>query len=378
MANRSHWKRVVGMAGTRVILVVPTWGQRCGVAEYARGLAEALRGRCDVLVARSPAEAVATAVSGRPCVVHFQYHYVLYDIRELTAALQALRKLAGCARVATLHEFNPGLPRPNTVIIENFQAIVVHSALTSRMLTAVGADPRRVSTIPIGCPPPAPPVREETRASLAIGPSPAVGYSGFALPHKGIVELAEAVQAVRRSYPGLRCFMFAPNAPYESSRLFLRTIAGEFNRRGLWDGVILRSEFVEEHQLVSLLAAMDINVLPYKSRHFCGSSSSFAVMMSAGRPTIVTDVPAFSGVTSEALKIPDSSCESISRAITTLLADPDLRERLSVAASRYAVSNSRERSASLHITIYERALASCLREDEPLPSGVGLSGRKTL
>ncbi|MGE5585518.1 MAG: glycosyltransferase family 4 protein [Bacillota bacterium] len=350
----------LGRATCRVLMVVPSWGKRCGISNYARALVEGLEtcgAQATVVASASPGTLLPpTRSADRVDIVHFQYEFVLYDIDGLSSTVALLRD-AGVAVAATAHDFAPGMARHNGFVARAFSRLIVHSNEARAAYCRAGADPARVVVIPMGCSRYSPGGNAgdgspgldadsgagaggpgdygesgasdaQTRAQLGIGAGPAVGFFGFCLPHKGMIELAMAVQEVRRAHPTLKCFMISSVAPYASSRAFAARLRETLDRLRLSDAVTLVDDYLTEREAVRLLHAMDVNVLPYRDHGLIGTSAAARTVMAAERPMIVTDVPFFSDLGPEVYKIPSQDPGEIAKALRRLLGDPALRGEL--------------------------------------------------
>ncbi|MEW6104829.1 MAG: glycosyltransferase [Bacillota bacterium] len=361
----------------RVLMVVPSWGKPCGISDYARALVEHLgdcgveatvvpSGSGEVLLplfrslgcngddgsAQRPSRDLSqnAADTGRIDIVHFQYEFVLYDINELSSAVAVLHG-GGVPVVATAHDFAPGLIRHNGLVARAFSRLIVHSHEARAAYCGVGADPARVAVIPMGC----------NTYSFGgevpdVGARPAVGFFGFCLPHKGMIELAMAVQEVRRTYPGLKCFMLSSVAPYHSSRTFAARLKETLARLELSDAVRLIDGYLPELEAVRLLHAMDVNVLPYHDHGLIGTSAAARTVMAARRPMIVTDVPFFSDLGPEVYKIPSADPGEIAKALRRLLGDPALRAGLTRRMDEFLRRNDWSSVALKHAGLYRQIL----------------------
>ncbi|MGE5588805.1 MAG: glycosyltransferase family 4 protein [Clostridia bacterium] len=361
----------------RVLMVVPSWGRPCGISEYARALAEYLGHwgvEATVVTSASP-EAILPLLGGSRSrmrggnaedkprdmhertqdttgtdIVHFQYEFVLYDIAELSSTVAALRG-AGVPVVATAHDFAPGFTRSNEFVARAFSHLIVHSHEARAEYCRVGADPARTTVIPMGC-------RNYSFDCEApsVGARPAVGFFGFCLPHKGIVELAMAVREVRRTYPGLKCFVLSSIAPYHSSRTFAARLEETLARLGVSDDVTLIGDYLPEPEAVTILHAMDVNVLPYRDHGLIGTSAAARTVMAAQKPMIVTDVPFFSDLGAEVYKIPSAHPDEIAKGLRRLLGDPALCAELVRRMDDFLRRNHWSGIALKHAELYERIL----------------------
>ncbi|NPV53568.1 MAG: glycosyltransferase [Firmicutes bacterium] len=343
----------------RVGMVVPSLGKRCGISEYSRALAGELEnlGGYVRLIPSCGVEAATRIIEQELTLAHFQFEYVLYDIGLLAKTVERLAQ-AGVSAVATMHDFTPGLVNYNRFIIQGFPDIIVHSQQLARelLMRLTSRDGERVHVIPMGCPSYKLKDEQDVRAALGLGPGPAIGFFGFMLPQKGIIELAMAFKELRRDFPEMQCFIFSSLAPYTSSKRYLAEVESEFTRLGLWEGVILRKEYLPEEEVVQLLHAMDINILPYYDRGFIGTSAAVRTLMAARKPVIATDVPFFSDLDGEIYKIRDPDPGNIVRAVKLLLGDRTLRDRLVSQAGEYVERNSWPNIARRHLKLYDSIL----------------------
>lgn len=353
-----------------VVMVVPTLGKRCGISDYSRSLARELtRLGLDVkLVPFEPAglywegQGAPSGQALRPgTIAHFQYQYVLYDIEELRLVLGRLRR-AGIPFVATVHEFSPAYQEYNRFLLGEFDGIIVHSALMRDLIcgTCLGCSGSpemhgrpRVKMVPMGCEVVPGVSREAARAHLGIAPGEfALGFFGFMLPHKGIPNLIKAFVMLKERYPRLKCFIFAPEAPYVSSRNYGAVVASEIERLGLGPRLSLVRDYLPDAVVVKNLSAMDVVVLPYEDRGVIGVSSAMRTVMSAGCPAVVTDTPFFHDLSAEVVKIKTGSPGDIAIAVSRILDNRGLREDLARKVAEFVARNSWARSAEKHLGFY--------------------------
>lgn len=337
----------------RIALVVPSWGRACGVAEYSRNLAQGLRQLgcpVDAVHAQGIEPARLAAEKGHR-VVHFQHEYSLWDPRVLRR--QALELLRGGVRtVATVHALADA-PDHGAVFQECFNALVVHSEEMRRLLAERhGIAARRVHHIPMGVGNPPLPDRAEVRARLGLGGSAAIGFTGFFYPQKGIVELGSAVGILRREFPGLRCYLFANVAGNEGSRRYFERVRAEFDARGLWDAITLRTGYLGEEELAAQLHAMDVIVLPYSEYPSRQVSAAVRTAMAADRPVVTTRAFPFSDLDDEVYKIAGNAPEEIAEGVRAVLRSREIQERLLAAVRRHRERHSWPRVAARHLALY--------------------------
>jgi len=323
-------RRSTDSPGRRICMVVPSWGKRCGISDYSRSLQDRLgpEGVVAQVLPSGSSEALRESFDRHAFdLVHFQYEYVLYDTAELVSAVDHLRFI-GIPAIVTAHDFAAGFARQNKVIATAFSRVIVHSSQAKEAYHRAGAALGRVVVIPMGCTRYLLEDEATVRHRLGVGPGPAVGFFGFMLPHKGIIELALAARALRDTYPTLKCYVFSSAAPYASSRAYECKVHEAVAQLGLREAVALNQDYLPEAEIASLLHAMDVNVLPYRDHGFIGTSAAARTVMAARKPMIVTDVPFFSDLGPEVYKIPSRDPSELAAAIRRLLEDDVLRKKL--------------------------------------------------
>ncbi len=339
-------------AARAVGMVVPSWGRRCGVAEYARNLAGALR-----------AAGTRVEVAGGPCrhlddwaawqgvdVVHLQCEYGLWEapvLREETAAL--LRK--GRRVIVTLHSAGPH-PH-NAILAASCQKIIVLSEPMRGAALELGYPPERLTVVPMGVSTTASDGRPRNRDRLLLpDDSFTVASCGFFYPQKEYLDLVRAVRLVGQARPA-RAVLYAPVADNPLSRevhdLFCAAVAAE----GLGPWVSVVTDYLAEGELIRRLAATDVIVFPYSEIPARQTSAAVRLGLAAGRPVVVSDVFAFADLGEEVLKVPGTDGETLAGALLSLAANPRLRAGLSDAARAYARRHTWTMVATRHAEIYE-------------------------
>ncbi len=337
----------------RLGLAVSSWGGRCGVAETSRSLAVALKrlGERVTVLPALPRRAAEQALGLGLDLVHFQYEYNLCDAAELADAVAALGR-HGVAAAVTVHAWDPSARYANAILRERLPRLIVTLPAVRDAMAGAGFDPGRLAVIPLGVPRHPLPPRSEARAALGLGGEPAVGFFGFFHRHKGLGNLALAARLLRGRFPGLRCFLFAGAAPNEGSRAAREEFHAFCSAHGLWDAVTVRDGFPPEAEVVRWLHAMDVNVLPYAELPGLQASAAVRTLLAARRPTVVTATSHFSDLGDEVKRIGDNAPDRIAAAVTEVLENQELAERLVERAAAAAAHLSWDRVAEAHRAYY--------------------------
>lgn len=342
--------------------LITTWNSVCGVAEYSRALAGALRARGHSVVILSshpvnpvPGESdgdavyrffhtgwhrergaeadVALRAAARHAldVLHLQYQNFIYPA-EFLPVLRRLSSLAPL--VATFHDAGVpgGFPR------ERVAAAVVHTPLTARLIGWPGA-----AVIPIGIHDvPAPPLHR-VRARLGIASRHILCSVG--LGRTDVSPVLAAVRGLLPRYPDLLYVVLGPEGYAES----VRKAAHEC---GLERHVLAHGGFFPLQTLFEWMHAADMTVFYFPETGVEGvSSSSCRLGIAARRPVIATDVGWTRDLPGE-LKVPYGDPQALRERIIRIFEDPGFREALLGRQEWLIRETSWARSAEAHEKVY--------------------------
>jgi glycosyltransferase involved in cell wall biosynthesis len=191
---------------------------------------------------------------------------------------------------------------------------------------------------------------EGVRRTLGVGPAPVIGCVARLAAGRGHELLIEAFRQVRADQPGARLVLVGKGEARPA-------LEGLVSRLGL-DGQVLFAGY-RDADLPAWLDAMDVFALLG-----AGSDESCRAVleaMAAGRPVVARNVGALAETVVDGrtgLLVGDDRPESVARALTRLLADPDRARRMGAAGRARALEDFSEgRHAEHALTIYRAALA---------------------
>jgi glycogen(starch) synthase len=162
--------------------------------------------------------------------------------------------------------------------------------------------------------------------------APVVAFSGRLESRKGVHILAEAMDGVWQRFPDARLVLMGEDRTFEGAPMseHLRRIAGERQDRL---HVLGRQP---PERLFPAIAAADVVVLPSLWENFALAGLE---IMALGKPLIVSDAGGFPEMVrdeQDGLLFPPGDARRLGAAITRLLEDEPLRERLGQSAERRA------------------------------------------
>jgi len=320
----------------RVLKTIAPLTQRPGGVRpaFAAGLArkvEALVDACRVAV---------LARRLRPDVVH------LHCTNPISLAYLTLLRWLGVPVVSTAHVVTPHerMPLQGAVsgrIHRMSDLVIAHSEFDrNRLLEDFAVDPERVAVIPHGeygffDPGGEAPGRAEARRGLGLGPEDEVAlFFGYIREYKGLDLLLEAWPAVADARPAAR--LLVAGDPVRLAPLRRRELETWATRLG----AVHRFEYIPFSDVSRYFRAADVLVMPY--RHISQSGVLF-LALSLGVPVVATRVGGLSEVLRDghsALLVPPESPAALGEALTRVLGDPELRERLARGGRRVADEHS--------------------------------------
>ena len=175
-------------------------------------------------------------------------------------------------------------------------------------------------------------------------------FVGNLLPAKGVLELLEATRRLLASDgPRVRLLLVGPNYMQKEIRRFV-------DGAGIADSVEVVGP-VPHSSVKHWMSFCDIFILP---SHFEGVPTVLFEALYLGKPSVFTRVGGIPNVIteSEAMLIEPRSVDTIVKAVSVLLADPDLRARLASNGQRLiAREYTWQRNAQRMVQVYERVLA---------------------
>lgn len=304
------------------VVMVTTWAESCGIAQYSEHIAQALSQTgarlevsvlapyCNVNSAMIPDNIAWQPVwqkgcvpdlahgsgdlTGRDSVIWLQHHFAFYPLDD-TLEMQArvLRERGHCVYI-TLHitqpltDFDAARRRCAAAALSAFDRVFVHTLSDLNHLKRLGVvdNVTRMHQGVLTC---APFPECSSRTEVAAGEGPVIGSFGFLLPHKGIEMLIEAFATLCQSgeLPGsARLKLMTTVRDETGAREELARCEALIKKRHLESRVDWHTEFQPLERMQQQLAECDVVVLPYQ---YTQESSSAAVRTAvAACPNILT------------------------------------------------------------------------------------------
>lgn len=141
---------------------------------------------------------------------------------------------------------------------------------------------------------------------------------GFALPHKGLPQLVEAVSMLVAKGADVELRMVNAEYPVGESKALIEDIRRKISTEKLDARISLLTDYLTDDESLRLLANADLVVFPYQGT---GESSSAAVRygLASNRPVAVTPISIFDDVGGAVHRLPGVRSEDLAAGIKTIM-----------------------------------------------------------
>ncbi len=310
----------------------------------------------------NPLSWIWAGLTARGEVVHAQWWS--YALAPVYAVVLGVARLRGKRIVMTAHNIEPheggfGRRLANRAVFRFADRYIVHSEANKTTLQRMlRCDAALIHVLPHGVleTPRTGMSRRAARELLRIPPTAHVALCfGNIRPYKGVDVLLRAFAEVAKHDPDALLFIagqpWGDWAPYDH---LIREL-------GLTDRVRTRLEYIPTADIEPLFVAADVVVLPYT--HFDAQSGVGTRALPFGRPLIVTNTGGLPDlVLDEEAVVPAGDPQALARAITRVLGDDALRDRMAVDSLALAASLGwdaiAERTAAIYADVLGRTPAT--------------------
>ena len=361
--ERSWVKKDIQVKDLKLLMVVPSWGKNCGIAEYSKELIEAIRGNgheVTVYPNNDTKKLKEFLEKSDFNVIHFQHEFSFFDSNEF---IQLLNDLKNKKTIVTIHSVIPGMISFNRNVVKGANEVLCHAKMfKDRIIDTLFpykfdnfTPDINLNFIPMGV---KPLIKNNSsdiiKKKLNIeGRYPIIGSFGFLREQKGFDDLLLAVKLMKKKYPKILFYLYSPLHEFGSKQYdesFLQWIE-KTNMQG--DVLILR-DYLNDEEMIQCLQVADLFVLNYKDTPAGGGiSAAVKTLMRTGKPILTSNSFMFADlICGEVAKVKDTSPENLSGAIDSLLSDTELQTRILDNSSKYLIENSWDNIAKKHMEIY--------------------------
>jgi len=316
---------------------ITTWNTRCGVANYTAHLVAGCDQPAVILAADAADRTFQDTPEVRRCwhqgesgalarlevaieeaqldVLIVQFQYSFFEFSAFAAFLQR-HKAAGRVLIVIMHATVDPPNQPNLQLsllscaLAQCDRILVHSIHDLNRLKKIGvADNTAIFPHGISMPVYAAPLKPTSRLRIA-------SY-GFFLPHKGLLELIDAVALLVAQGIDVELSMINAEYPIPLSRAYIDMAVRLIAQHGLQTRVRMVTEYLRDEDSMAELAKADVIVYPYQKT---GESSSAAVRngLATGRVVAVSPLAIFDELGDIVYRLPGTCAIDIAHGLNLL------------------------------------------------------------
>lgn len=351
---------------------VTTWNTRCGIASYSEHLVAKMPAPVIVFAPDEPDlvredgadcirawksskddnafDQLAVAIGQKHIdVLVVQFQYAFYNFRQFNEFIGGQID-GGRVVVVMMHSTaDPGVqPDWNWSLTEigptlaRCHRVLVHSIDDLNRLKRVGVV-ANVALFPHGVLDDAV-TDSATTASARAARSHASGEApplistyGYCLPHKGLIELVQAVASLRDAGTPVRLRLVNAEFPNPVSAKLIAELERVVAHHALGELVEAQHAFLSDAESLRLLQEADLVVFPYQATN---ESASGAVRygLASGKPVAVTPVPIFDDLGRAVHRLPGTSPREIAAGLIAILEAIARRTDAAMAVTQAAAS----------------------------------------
>ncbi|MFE1601970.1 glycosyltransferase [Methylobacterium sp. ID0610] len=301
------------------IVLITTWNQRCGLAEYSRNLVRALSARqvgINVIApvisktelirkdedyverkwsvdASSASIYKSLLIENRSKVVILQHH-LAYFSKETTISFIRYCSALNIGSIIIAHNARDW-PAPFPEDVKNASqnvTIVVHDERDQEHLTSMGFKDVHLFEHPVVD------SLDKTHQARHIKDDPHLTSFGFIMPHKGFQDIIHAMPIIKRFFPKCRLTLLSASQNNIKSEVTYFNLMDLISYYGLEKDVRIDTAFLETSQVTAILKASDLTLLPYQESSE-GASGALRTCITAGVPLLISNSEIFSSAPSE-------------------------------------------------------------------------------
>ena len=352
----------------------------CGLATFTKALADGLStngARVNVvrvadgppapsprvigeLVNGSPASVAASAaLLNQSDVAVIQHEYGLFGGADGDEVLEVMGDLRVPSIVIAHTVLRDPTPHQRAVLLEvialSDQVVVMSEAARARLCTTFDVDPTRVVTIAHGAAIPP--------AGLTQNPAsrPTMLTWGLIGPGKGIERVLDAMPEIHQ-LPTRPRYLIAgrthPKVLAADGEAYRDARVAQARRLGIADAVCFDDDYRGMTALNALIASSTVVVLPYDSKDQV-TSGVLVDAIAAGKPVVATAFPHAEELLASGagIVVPHDDPDAMASALSRVLLEPGLAERMAAEATRLAPSLGWPVVAGAYLGLANRLLA---------------------
>ena len=327
------------------IVLLTTYGIKCGIASYSEYLINALNKTIpdSVLVhqmnSRSSKYKIDSKGELNGGIVHLQHEFGIFP--DHMPDISSKYKV-----ITTFHTISDSEKMKSVIrkLEKNYDVVgyIVHNECARANLDTS----KNIWTIPHGSMIIPEMDKMEARRRLGLGEFGVGKKIGFVF---GFQSGDKHYERMMNAAHNVGVYLLISGAPREDVKLD-KTI---FKGKG---GTFFISRFLNEVEVNLYALASDFLLFDYSAKEHYSVSGAMHRIVGAGRPVICSDIRHFSDIENEKSCLKFKDTKGLERCIRKVLDNPNEEERLGMEARRYAEATSWEKAAHKHVQIYTQVI----------------------
>lgn len=317
------------------IVILSTWGIRCGIASYASYLVDVLNKIIpdSVLVHKMNSRDAKYKIDGNDKIIHVQHEFGIFPYR--------MPDIRGKV-IATFHTVSDSEKMKDTMrrLEKHYDVVgyIVHSESARANLDTS----KEIWTISHGSMLIPEMERMEARKRIGLSGLGIEKKIGFVFGFQSGDKHYERLMNVAHKVGIYLLVSGAPRGDVKIDKSIFKSGGGTF----------FINKFLNEEEVNLYALASDIILFDYSAKNHYSVSGAMHRIVGAGRPVICSDIRHFDDIENEisCLKFKDS--KGLERCIRRVLDNPGERLRLEMEERKYAEKTSWDKVAQKHIELY--------------------------
>jgi glycosyltransferase involved in cell wall biosynthesis len=322
------------------IVILSTWGIRCGIAGYSSYLISAINKILpeSTFIHKMNSRDSKYKIEGDVGIVHIEHEFGIWPYHWPNISSK-------CKVIVTFHTISDSEKMKHTMKgfekHYNVSGYIVHNEVARSNLSTS----KNIWTIPHGSTIIPEMDRKEARRRIGLGElgdGKKIGFVfGFQSGDKHYERLINTARKV-----GI--YLLVSGAPRDDVKIDKSIFKGNNS------GTIFIKKYLNEEEVNLYSLASDILLFDYSAKEHYSVSGAMHRIIGSGRPVICSDIRHFGDIENEVSCLKFKDDKGLERCLRKVLDDTNERERLEREARKYAESTSWEKVAQKHINLYRR------------------------
>ena len=320
------------------IVLLTTYGIRCGIASYSEYLFNSLNKIIpgSVLIHKMNDRDSKYKIDGKENLIHLQHEFGIWPERMPDIKGKVIVTWHTISYNEKMRDITRRLEKHYDVV-----GYIVHNECARSNIDTS----KNIWTIPHGSMIIPEMDKMEARRKIGLGELGSDKKIGFVFGFQSGDKHYERLMNVTNN---VGVYLLISGAPREDVKIDKSIFK---NKKG---GAFFINRYLNEDEVNLYSLASDFLLFDYSAKDHYSVSGACHRIIGSGRPVICSDIRHFSDIENEksCLKFKDS--KGLERCIRMVLDNPSERERLEMEARRYAENTSWEKVAQKHIQIYRQ------------------------